>query len=421
MQDILNQFSTFESLPETWIFAFAGFVFGALLIALIFTISRGRLIAQNAELKAQMREREAAYSKASADMEARFKMTANEALRQNNEQFMQLAQEKLKSAQNDTAHDLDKRQNAIGEMIKPVHKNLEELSKALEQVKGTDNALREDLQNLNRETAKLVGALRDPAAQGRWGEYILEGLLEKSGLIKGVHYETQVSMNTEQGRQRPDAVINMQDGFNIIIDAKAPINQFADRLADDITEDEYNALMQNLSKQVKSHVQQLAKKGYWENVESPDFTVLFLPSEHIYSLALRADPALVEYAAAQNIIIASPTLLMSLLRVVGMSWRQVELAKNAHEISERGAELYKRLLAFTGHIEKVGKNLQGAMKGYDSAVGSLQSSVLPAARKFKELQGNNNAAGEIPEFDTIEETPRLMTLTTEDEQEKKRA
>jgi len=421
MQDILNQFTTFESLPETWIFAFAGFVFGALLIALVFTISRGRLLAQNAELKAQMREREAAYGKASADMDARFKMTANEALRQNNEQFMQLAQEKLKAAQSDTAHDLDKRQNAIGEMIKPVHKNLEELSKALEQVKGTDNALREDLQNLNRETAKLVGALRDPAAQGRWGEYILEGLLDKSGLIKGVHYETQVSMNTDQGRQRPDAVINMQDGFNIIIDAKAPINQFADRLADDITEDEYKGLMQNLSKQVKSHVQQLAKKGYWENVNSPDFTVLFLPSEHIYSLALRADPDLVEYSASQNIIIASPTLLMSLLRVVGMSWRQVELAKNAHEISERGAELYKRLLAFTGHIEKVGKNLQGAMKGYDSAVGSLQSSVLPAARKFKELQGNNNAAGEIPEFDTIEETPRLLTLTTEDEQEKKRA
>jgi len=421
MQDILNQFPEFENIPETWIFAFAGFVFGALLIALIFTIARGRLMAQNAELKAQMREREVAYNKASADMDARFKLTANAALQQNNEQFIALAQEKLKSAQADSSHDLEKRQTAIGEMIKPVHKNLEELSKALEQVKGTDNALREDLQNLNRETAKLVGALRDPAAQGRWGEYILEGLLDKSGLIKGVHYETQVSMNTDQGRQRPDAVINMQDGFNIIIDAKAPINQFADRLSDDINEEEYKTLMQNLSKQVKLHVQDLSKKGYWENVESPDFTVLFLPSEHLYSLALRADSALVEFAAAKNIIIASPTLLMSLLRVVGMSWRQVELAKNAHEISERGAELYKRLLSFTGHIEKIGKNLQGAMKGYDSAIGSLQTSVLPAARKFKELQGNNNAASELPDFEAIEETPRVLSLTSEDEQEKKRA
>ena len=149
--------------------------------------------------------------------------------------------------------------------------------------------------------------------------------------------------------------------------------------------------------------------------------MLFLPSEHLYSLALRADPDLVEYAAGQNIIIASPTLLMSLLRVVGMSWRQVELAKNAQEISELGAELYKRFLAFTGHIEKVGKNLQSAMKGYDSAVGSLQSSVLPAARKFKELQANQAITDALPEFDPIEETPRVIALTSEDEQEKKRA
>lgn len=417
MQDILTQFSNYETiLPAT-----VGFVLGGLVIGIIFLLSRQKLLTQNAELKAQMREREIAYNKASADMDARFKLTANQALQQNNEQFLALAQEKLKAAQKDSSHDLEKRQNAIGEMIKPVHKNLEDLSKALEQVKGTDNALREDLQNLNRETAKLVGALRDPAAQGRWGEYILEGLLDKSGLIKGVHYETQVSMQTDQGRQRPDAVINMQDGFNIIIDAKAPINQFADRLAEDISEDEYNTLMQNLSRQVKSHVQDLGKKGYWENVESPDFTVLFLPSEHLYSLALRADPQLVEFAASRNIIIASPTLLMSLLRVVGMSWRQVELAQNAQEISERGIELYKRLLAFTGHIEKVGKNLQTAMKGYDSAIGSLQSSVLPAARKFKELQGNSNTTDDLPDLDGIEQTPRLMTLTSEDEQEKKRA
>ncbi|MFK7840506.1 MAG: DNA recombination protein RmuC [Bdellovibrionales bacterium] len=417
MQDILTQFSEYETILP----AIIGFVIGGLFISLIFIVSRQKLITLNTELKTQMREREIAYNKASADMEARFKLTANEALRQNNEQFIALAQEKLNAAQKDSSHDLEKRQTAIGEMIKPVHKNLEELSKALEQVKGTDNALREDLQSLNRETAKLVGALRDPSAQGRWGEYILEGLLDKSGLIKGVHYETQVSMQTETGRQRPDAVINMQDGFNIIIDAKAPINKFADRLSEDISEDEYNHLMQNLSKQVKNHVQDLGKKGYWEQIESPDFTVLFLPSEHLYSLALRADPQLVEFAASRNIIIASPTLLMSLLRVVGMSWRQVELAKNATEISERGVELYKRLLAFTGHIEKVGKNLQTAMKGYDAAVGSLQSSVLPAARKFKELQASNNTVADIPEFETIEETPRIVSLSVEDEQEKKRA
>ena len=276
-------------------------------------------------------------------------------MQKSNEQFLQLAQEKLKAAQKDGAHDLEKRQATIAEMIKPVHKNLEDMSKALEQVKGTDKSLREEMQTLNRETARLVGALRDPAAQGRWGEYILEGLLDKSGLIKGVHYETQVSMETADGRQRPDAVINMQDGFKIIIDSKAPVNQFVDQLSEEMSEEEYNALMIGLSKQVKAHVQTLGKKGYWENVDSPDFTVLFLPSEHIYSLALRADPSLVEYAAGANIIIASPTLLMSLIRVVGVSWRQAELAKNAEEVSVLGKDLYNRFLKFSEHLEKVGK------------------------------------------------------------------
>ena len=147
--------------------------------------------------------------------------------------------------------------------------------------------------------------------------------------------------------------------------------------------------------------------------------MLFLPSEHIYSLALRADPSLVDYAAGQNIIIASPTLLMSLVRVVGMSWRQVELAKNAQEISTLGADLYKRLLTFTDHIGKVGKNLQNAMSGYDAAIGSLEKSVLPSARKMNELQGQTG--NEMAELEPVERTPRLMALTEDDEKQKKRA
>lgn len=413
MQAILNQFSEFETL-------IGGFVLGALVMSVFFLFARQKLLSQNAELKAQIKAEKVALETAGAELDNRFKATAAEALQKSSEQFLQLAETRLKDAQKDNAHDLEKRQQAIHEQLKPVHENLKALSGALEQVKGTDNALREDMKMLSRETSRLVGALRDPAAQGRWGEYILEVLLDKSGLIKGQHYETQVSMTTSEGVRRPDAVINMQDGFKIIIDSKAPVNKFVERLSHDIGEEEYSALMHDLSKQVKSRVQELSKKGYWENLDSPDFTVLFLPSEHIYSLALRGDPALVDYAASQNVIIASPTLLMSLLRVVGMSWRQVDLAKNATEISERGVELYKRLLTFTSHIEKVGKNLQSAMKGYDSAIGSLERQVLPAARKFKDLQGGN-ALSDIPDFETIEESPRAVTLTLEDEQEKKRA
>ena len=414
MQDILTQFTAIDTL--------IGFVIGALITAVAFLIARQKLASQNAELKAQIRAEKAALDTATAALDLRFKATAQEALSQSSERFLELAQARLKAAQSDSAHDLEKRQNTIAEMIKPVHKNLEEMSKALEQVKGTDRELKADLQNLSRETARLVGALRDPSAQGQWGEFILEGLLDKSGLIKGVHYETQVTLESEGGRQRPDAVIRMQDGFNIIVDSKAPLNEFSQRLNENLSEEQYNEIMAKLARQVRDHVKALGKKDYWENTESPDFTVMFLPSEHIYSIALRADPTLVDFASSKNVVIASPTLLMSLLRVVGMSWRQVELAQNAQEISNAGAELYKRFLKFTDHLGKVGKGLQTASSAYDSAIGSLERQVLPSARKFKELQkASALAQEEVPELSSVERPLREMALTAEDEQEKKRA
>lgn len=395
------------------VYSILGFVFGLLLAGGIALLRILKLERANAELTARYGDDQ--------QFGMKFDAAAQKAMREAHESFLQLAQERLGAAHKDGAHDLEKRQKAIETLITPMQEHLKALGGALEQSKGVQEALRQDLKNLNTETARLVGALRDPSAQGAWGEFILDGLLEKSGLIRGVHYETQVSMTTAEGRQRPDAVIHMQDGFNIVVDAKAPLNDFAQRLGGDISESEYNQLMQNLARQVKAHVQALGKKGYWENLDSPDFTVMFLPSEHIYSLALRADPSLVEFAAQKNVIIASPTLLMSLLRVVGLSWRQMELAKNAAEISERGADLYKRLLKFSDHLGKIGSHLQGAVKGYNEAVGSLERSVLPAGRKFRDLQALSGEK-DLPERLAIsEEPPRLIALSTEDEAEKKRA
>lgn len=418
MEDIIQQID-----QTHLIFAGIGVVIGALLASLLFLMAQQKLSNQNTELKARLRAEKTAFEAAGAALDNRFKVTAGEALKQSNEAFLQLAQERLKAAQADGSYDLEKRQKAIDEMVRPVAENLKNLGAAIEQVKGTDRELKADLQNLSRETARLVGALRDPSAQGQWGEFILEGLLDKSGLIKGVHYKTQVEMQGEYGRQRPDAVIEMQDGFKIIVDSKAPLNEFSQRLSEDLSEDDYNALMSNLARQVHKHVTDLGKKEYWENAQSVDFTVMFLPSEHIYSIALRADPTLVDFAAGKNIIIASPTLLMSLLRVVSMSWRQVELAQNAQEISLAGTELYKRFLKFTDHLGKVGKGLQSAMSGYDAAIGSLEKQVLPAARKFKDLQSAGGGAleNDVPEFNVIEASPREISLTAEDEAEKKRA
>jgi len=278
-----------------WIYVIAGFAGGLFLAALFFGIWLLRVERKNAHLSAQIHAERAALENASSVMDQRFRVTAQEALSRTSEDFLRLAQERLKQDHASSKHELEKRQNAIGDMVKPIEKRLEALGGAIEQVKGTDRALREDLKTLSGETARLVGALRDPAAQGKWGEYILEKLLDDSGLIKGVHYQTQVLMNNNQGggKQRPDVVVHLQDGFNIIVDAKAPINEMAARLGEkDMSESDYQDIMSALARQVRGHVQDLSKKSYWENdIESPDFTVLFLPSEHLYSVALRADPA----------------------------------------------------------------------------------------------------------------------------------
>ncbi len=342
----------------------------------------------------------------------KFKLTAQEAVHHAHEAFLQRAEETFKRHHADGRHDLDKRSTAIGEMIKPIEEKLKNLDNAIQQVSGTNKALNENLMSFSKETAKLVGALRDPAAQGKWGEYILEKLLDDSGLMKGVHYHTQLSMNTEAGRRRPDAVIHMQDGFHIIIDAKAPINEQVQRLSENLTEDENAQIRTALARQIKLHVNDLGKKSYWENLESPDFTVLFLPSEQLYSAALRADPTLIDHAAAQNIIIASPTLLMSLLRVVGMSWRQVELAKSAQDISALGAELYKAVGTFKSHMEKIGRALASATGSYNDAVGSLERNVLTKARKFEDFHAvpPGKSLEEIP---LIENSPRSLEIANE--------
>lgn len=363
-----------------------------------------RLERDRAALKARME----AEQLSRGELDGLFARTAQEALRNSSEQFLQLAQEKLKQAQADGSHDLDKRHKAIEQLVKPVGDHLQQLNAAVEQLKGTDTAIREDLLNLHRETAKLSGALRSPTAQGKWGEYILERLLDNSGLLKGVHYETQVSMNAEAGRMRPDVVIKLQDGFNIVVDAKAPVNQFADRLQEEMPETDYKKLLSDLAGQVRAHVKALGSKNYWEQLNSPDFVVLFLPSEHLFSAALRADTTLVDFASENRIIIASPTLMMALLRVVGLSWRQVELARNAQDISALGADLYSRLSTFNTHLEKAGRGLGQALDGYNKAMGSLERMVLPAARKLKDL--HVQTAGktlEDPQY--IESLPRALT------------
>ena len=319
------------------------------------------------------------------EMLNQFKVLSAEALNSTNESFMAVAQERFKSWEQTNKGDLEKRQFAISEIVKPVQHNLEKLGGVVNELKGSNTMVQDEIRNLSKNTLKLAGAMNNPAMRGRWGEMLLDRLLEKAGMVRGVHYDAQAHLINESGsRLRPDVVISLQDGFKIAIDAKAPIQDIMDDLDNPAKQDEIRA---RLATQVRNHIKELSKKLYQESLDSPvDFTVLFLPGEHLFSLAVAGDPDLIDYATENNIILTSPSLMLSLLRVVHLSWRQGELAENAQHIADTGRDLYKSISTFSGHMDKIGTNLNRSVGAYNDALGSLERNVLSKARKFEELQ-----------------------------------
>jgi DNA recombination protein RmuC len=327
-----------------------------------------------------------------------FRALAQTALQSNNEHFLTLAQEKLRAAQKDGEHDLQKRSIAIEQMVKPVEAHLQRMNGMVEELKGTNRSTQEYLQTLHKETSKLTTALRNPSAQGRWGEFVLETILDRANMIKGQHYHTQTGI---VGGGRPDVIINLHDGFKIAIDSKAPINEFIARLDDDLSEDEIKTIKSSMARAVRAHVKALGARSYQDNLEGSDFVILFLPSEAVFSATLAHDTDIVDFASENNVVIASPMLIISLLRVVGLSWRQVKMAEEAGRIAELGMELHKRLSVFVSHLAKVGKNVNAALGAYNDAVGSFESKVLPQARKFKKYHviAENADLQELPVYE----------------------
>lgn len=419
-----------ENITQTEIFfaaigAIIGLIIGALLIGMrsaAIAKERDALDEEKDELEKQIVALQTRIDTERGAMDEHFMALASKVLESNSQNFLTLAEQKLKQAQKDGAYDLDKRSTAIKELVTPVQKHLETLSGAVKELHGTKQNILDDLRNLNKETSKLAGALRNPTLRGNWGEEMLERLLENSGLIKGVNYHIQEHIPLEEGRRlRPDAVINLPDSLHIVIDSKAPINDFIRNLDAEMEEADYKTLQTGLAQAVRAHIKELGKKSYWENLDSPDFVVLFLPSEHLFSAALQADPSLMDLAAENNIVLASPTLMMSLLRVVRMSWRQVELAKNAQDIAILGEELYDRICTFGGHMQKIGKGIEGAAAAYDKAISSLESRVLVSARKFKDMQASLKDV-EIPEFQAIQGPQKTLSsqeFDTQDAEDKK--
>jgi DNA recombination protein RmuC len=386
-------FMDFSQIQIEWVFAAAGCGWILFIIALVYALLN------RAKYRAEIENR--------AAMADHFKTLSAEALSATNETFLTIAQERFKTWEQSQRGDLEKRQTAISEIVKPVREHLEKLGGAVNELKGTSAMVREDLQTLSQNTLKLAGAMNNPAMRGRWGEMLLDRLLEKAGMVRGVHYNTQETMKAEGGsRLRPDVVITLQDGFKIAIDSKAPIQNILDDLDNAEAQDQ---LKTRLATQVKAHIKDLGSKSYQEALGTPvDFTVLFLPGEHLFSMAVAGDPNLIDIAADNNIVLASPSLMMSLLRVVHLSWRQGELAENAQHIADSGRDLYKSLGTFATHLDKIGRTLGQSVGAYNDAVGSLERNVLPKARRFEDLHAAQ-ATDHLTAPSTLDKSPREVT------------
>jgi DNA recombination protein RmuC len=367
-------------------------------------------------------------NKAKEEMSHTFKSISQDVMAANRENFLSLAQERFKQFQNNAENDLEKRQKAIKELIDPVSKSLETMDKKIVDLEkareGAYGELREHLTamktdqgKLRLETASLVQALRSPSARGQWGELQLIRTLEMAGMVEGVHYKQQVT--TDDG-MRPDVIVYLPGGQNIIIDAKSPIDAYLDSLKDGIGEEDRMLQLDRHARHVRGHFKMLGSKKYWEQFDTPEFVVMFLPGESYFSAALERDPGLIEAGVDSKVIPATPTTLIAMLRAVAYGWRQEALAANAKEISELGQELYKKLSVFGDHMARVGRGLDTAMTSYNKAVGSLENNVMRTARKFTDLQATPDKA-ELPDLKTLEDTPRKLTAVEFEKDDKEKA
>ena len=358
--------------------------------------------------------------KAEEQLKNAFSALSSEALAKNNQSFLDLAKTSLEKFQEGARGDLDQRQLAIGAMLNPVKESLLKLDTEIRQIekerKGDQESLKVQVKSLfdserllKLETSNLVKALRTPLARGRWGEIQLRRVVELAGMLNQCDFFEQQQEMGEEGRMRPDLIVRLPGGRQVIIDAKVPLEAYLEAIHSDDEEVRLQKLKSH-SRQVRAHVTALAKKAYWERFQpTPEFVVLFLPAETFFSAALENDPSLIEAGAEQNVIIATPTTLIALLRAVAYGWKQENLSRQVEKLNELGQDLYKRLADMNSHFSKMGRSLSSAVESYNKGIGSLESRVLVTARKFKEL-GLAPSQVEIEEVEAVEKIPREINL-----------
>jgi DNA recombination protein RmuC len=376
------------------------FVLGAALGALVlWLLGRARSARLEATLEQERRsaaDRIATLEKSEIRLTDTFKALSGDALKSNNEAFLSLARATLDKYQDGARTDLEQKKKDVETVVKPIAESLEKVNaqiQELEKIRAKDygalsqhlETLRAHAEALTSETRNLGNALRKPSVRGRWGEIQLERVVEMAGMLDHVDFHRQVTTETEDGRLRPDLTVHLPGGKTIVIDAKTPLESYlgAIEAKDETTAKE---LLKNHARQVRVHVGQLSEKSYQSQfLSAPEFVVMFLPGENFFSAALEHDPALIDDGIKDHVIIATPTTLIALLKAVAFGWRQEKVAESAQEIKNLGKVLYERLSTVAEHFGKVGLNLERSITAYNDAVGSLETRVLPAARRFQEL------------------------------------
>jgi DNA recombination protein RmuC len=384
------------------------------------TTARATAESTLAEERKRLEEQRALFTEAQEKLKDAFQSLAAQALSTNNQSFLDLAKSTLEKYQTEARRDLEQRTTAVENLVTPIKSSLEKVDAQIQEIEKSRvlayGSLSEQVRSLigsqeklQSETGKLVTALRAPHVRGRWGEIQLRRVVEIANMLPYCDFEEQASVNTADGRLRPDLIVKLPGGKNVVVDAKAPLQAYLNSL--DAQDDDHrrNHLAQH-ARQIRDHMTKLSSKAYWEQFQpTPEFVVMFLPGETFFSAALESDPGLIEDAVMQRVIVASPTTLIALLRAVAYGWTQEKLAKNAQEISALGKELYERLFNYASHMESVGKSLDRAVEQYNKAVGSLESRVMVSARRFVEL--GPAVSNELPEFERVEKVTRKLQAT----------
>jgi len=357
-------------------------------------------------------------SDAREQLKSDFKALAASALDSNNASFLQLAKTVLKTSQTEAVGELAQKEQAVRNLVEPITQSLAGMNQQIQELEKSRShaygalttqvqSLLETQKALQSETGNLVKALREPQARGRWGELQLRTVLELSGMMQHCDFKEQLSFNDDERRYRPDVIVDLPGGKQVVVDAKVPLSAYL--AAMEATDDAVRtARMKDHARQVRQHIDSLASRNYWSHLScTPEFVVMFLPGEVFFRAAMDADAELIEYGVSQKVIITSPTTLIALLKAVAYGWNQKNLAESARHISEAGKILYERLCTMTDHLESLGKRLGGAVQSYNEMISSMERRVLPVARKFPELD-RALAAESLPELPQLEKTPREL-------------